>query len=123
MADYDALAATALRLLKANGRKMQLKRRTGGTYNAATRSMSGGATATYDCWGVTVPVTKADNFFEPKEVIEGRVRAVIIDALTIGTEPLPGDLFLFDGADWTVVGCTPLSPAGTPVIYKMGVKR
>ncbi len=54
---------------------------------------------------------------------KGRVRFVLAAASNATFAPDADDLVTFESASWRVLGCTPLSPRGTPVIYKLGIMR
>lgn len=52
-----------------------------------------------------------------------KLRYIIAAAKGAAFTPDGGDVMTFEGASWSVLGCTPLAPAGIPVIFKLGVKQ
>lgn len=124
---YDRMSATALRLLTNYGRSIQLSRTVGGDYDPDTGT-SGGSTETQDATVVILPASNGtvqafDIRYENGTLIEQNLRALTIAAKDLAWVPIAGDKATFDGSDWTFIGCTPINPAGTPIIYKAAVRR
>lgn len=132
--DYDKSAATALRLLTKFGREITLKRITPGEGPAYNPGPS--ITVTYKAIAAVLPASQGtieafDNRLEGGTLIDEKLRFVLMapQIVRVSEEgpdtiaPLSLDVLNFDGYDWTVIGSTPLSPAGVPVLYRMGVKR
>lgn len=71
----------------------------------------------------TVALAERDNDLQGATLIEERTRYILAAAKGAPFEPASLDEVAFDGATWQVMGCTPLSPAGIPLVYKMGVMR
>ncbi|MDU4249007.1 hypothetical protein [Pseudomonas sp.] len=127
MAFYDEMADMALEMLAEFGRVIQLSRVVGGDYDPDTGT-SGGSTETQDATVVILPASNGtvqafDIRFENGTLIEQNLRALTIAAKDLAWVPIAGDKATFDGSDWTFIGCTPVNPAGTPVVYKAAVKR
>lgn len=121
---YTRAAATTLRLITDKGQDITLSKPDGGTFDPALgkyTSTTPGTSGTAK--GVVVPLTKlADNRYL-SELVEGKLRRVLVAASGAPFEPEAGDIATFDSEDWEVFGCTPVDPAGTPVLYKMEVRR
>lgn len=120
MSFYRSMGATARRVLASKGQAMILRRPGAGAYDVAT--------------GTTTTTPDDDHpviggvFHFPALLIDGtRIqfgdRKVIIAADGMAIEPAPGDLLKI-GDDWAkVIESKPTSPAGTPVIYTLQVRR
>jgi hypothetical protein len=132
--NYAKSAATAQRLLAKFGRSIVLKRNVAGTGPA--HDPGAPTSIAYAVSAAVLPASKGtieafDNRLESGALVDEKLRYVLMSTKMLRTseagpdaiEPKSGDVLTFDGHDWTVLGCTPLNPAGTPVIYRMGVKR
>lgn len=115
--DYDALAATAERLLTAHGQAITLRRTSGGTYTASSDTYSGQTTTTLSAYGV-VTNYRADQI--DGTVIRQGDRELVLDATVT---PTVGDTVLLDSAYWSVVSVRSVNPAGTPVAHFVQVRR
>lgn len=127
MAFYDEMADMALEMLAEFGQTIQLCRTVGGDYDPDTGT-SGGSTETQDATVVILPASNGtvqafDIRYENGTLIEQNLRALTIAAKDLAWVPISGDKATFDGSDWTFIGCTPVNPAGTSVVYKAAVKR
>lgn len=131
--NYARAKVTADRLIERFGRvqPMPFRRevRSGGTSFAPTL-----VEHHYQVRGVVLPASKGtiqafDNRFDQGQLIDERLRFVILSATMIPVngapeiEPKAGDIITFDGSDWRVIGNTPLKPAETAVYYGLGVMR
>ena len=102
---------------------------------AATDPITGepvpGATETrveHECFGI---VGKASggviqafgNRFENGTLIETHLRTVVVAALGLAFEPMPGDKAVFDSHEWTALGSTPERAEGLNVTFSLTVKR
>lgn len=124
---YDRMQATALRLLTKFGREVQFSRTTGAAYDPATGT-SGGSVEQQSAIVVVQQASAGtieafDIKFEDGTLIEANIRGLMIAAKGLGWMPVAGDKATFDGSDWTFIGCTPVNPAGTPLVYKASVRR
>lgn len=136
--DYIESQKDADELLKEFGRGITISRQVPGPpLNPKEPWIPGPpVTATYTASAVVLPASKGtieafDNRLENGTLIDERLRYVLMSPLMTRTsvagpatiEPQSLDVLTFDGHDWTVLGCTPLNPAGVPVLFPMGVKR
>lgn len=65
-----------------------------------------------------------DSRFDRGTLIETNLRAIKVPAYGLTFAPGPGDtLATLEGGTWKVLGCTPLSYAGTVIAYDLTVKR
>lgn len=128
MADnYEELQQDALELLEEFGCKIPFSRTIDGEYDPETGGSSG-TTQTETATVVVLPASNGtvqafDIKFDNGTLVESNLRALVIAAKGLDWMPSPGDKATFDGADWTFIGCTPINPAGTPLVYKASVRR
>lgn len=95
-------------------------------YNSVTRTVSTGDPVDYTVKGVVDEplAVEIDGF--SNEVRNGKfakARVVLIPAAGLAIVPQPQDQLYFDGAWWTIKGNSEVSPAGTPLIFQLGVVR
>ncbi|PWJ80639.1 hypothetical protein C7441_112181 [Pseudaminobacter salicylatoxidans] len=134
--NYAKSQATAERLLKKFGRSLLISREFSEADPAKPWEPGVAYTATYLAFAAVLPASKGtieafDNRLEGGTLIDERLRYVLMSPVmtrtsTLGPdiiEPQSLDVLTFDGREWTVLGCTPLNPAGPAVLYPMGVKR
>jgi hypothetical protein len=124
---YDRMQATALRLLTKFGREVQFSRTIAGEYDPE-QGEAGGTVEQEPAIVVVQPASAGtieafDIKFEAGGLIEANIRALVIAAKDLAWMPTAGDKATFDGFDWTFIGCTPINPAGTPLVYKASVRR
>jgi hypothetical protein len=139
--NYAKSAATAQRLLKKFGRPnpkhpepIYLRRSIPG--DGPPHNPGPSTWITFSVQAAILPASKGtieafDNRLDGGTLIDEKLRYVLMSPQMTRTsatgpaaiEPKSTDVLSFDGHDWTVLGCTPLNPAGTPVLYPMGVKR
>jgi hypothetical protein len=58
---------------------------------------------------------------DPARVNDTAVWVLAASGLTVA--PVPGSVIDGDGASWAVIGMTPSSPAGVPIVYKALAKK
>lgn len=133
MPNYANNAATATRLIKEAGRLMAVKRKDSDEdYDpVAGASTDPKADLTWNINAVVLPATLArfrgvDNkMAESGNLVLQKARFLLVSAVNqdgeIVPEPLPSDIVSFDDLEWGVVGASPLSPAGIPILYQVGV--
>lgn len=129
MANYEANAELALRLIRENGRTLGVKRAVGGTYDPVAGSVSGGTLDSWNLEGIILPATfrsmvGLDNgMLEAGTLTLSKARKILAAAKGSLHEPLPEDIIHFDDIDWRVLACVPLKPADTAIVYKIGVMK
>lgn len=77
---------------------------------------------------IVLPASKGtieafDNRSEDGSLAGRELRYLKIAALGMSFVPRKLDTVSFDGATWQVLGCTPVNPAGTPIVYGAGVVK
>lgn len=108
---------------------MTLRVTTPGTYDPATGMDSGATTTDYPCVGVVLPASKGtieafDNKFVGGTLIEQNLRSVKLSADGLPVEPKGGDKLIVDGAEWNVIGATPLATDGkSRLMFTLGIQR
>ena len=130
MSIYDDFADDALDLLQGfDAASISISRSFGETHDAVTGLDSGGQIqkGRLTCVVLSANSAKTNGFdFDSDfEVLDKtRQRYVVASAKDADFQPEKGDQFgPFDGELWTVVGVNPISPTGTPVVYKFGIQR
>lgn len=115
--DYAKMAATAKRLLTRFGSTVQIKRTTGGTYDPITGATTPGTETTYEPKGV---LTKyPDRLIDGTRILQSDRKLILDDTV----EPNASDKPVVQGEEWTVQEISTISPAGTPIIYEVRVRR
>lgn len=115
--DYAKMAATALKLLTKFGAPVTLFRETGGAINPVTGEETPGVDASVTTTGLLKPF--------PDRMIDG-VRILVGDrelVLSSEQEPQPSDQPVIGGENWKIQGIKTISPAGTPVVYFVHVRK
>ncbi len=134
MPNYEETAETALRLIADAGRTLGMSRRvTTGDYDPIVGAPAAPDTAS--SWNVQAVVLPAslprfrniDNkLVEDGSLVLAKARYILAAAKNLAgettPEPLPDDQIEFDGKKWRVAGCVSLSPAGIPLLYKIGAQ-
>lgn len=129
VAFYQQMADTALRLITAKGRDdLVMKRKTAASYDPDQDVEVPGVDMSQPIKCVVLPASKGaieafDNRIEAGTLIEANLRQLKIAAAGLLFEPKAGDLVEFEGSRWTALGCTPINPAGIPLVYTVTVKR
>lgn len=133
---YERAQVTALKLIKSKGLSAVIKRRGSdavfdpelgiftdegteefGTIYAILLPISAGEIRT-----MAGGVVNADNGYIA-DFIQGRARKLLIAASGAPFVPRSGDEVFIDSNKWEVLGCTPMSPAGTDVIYTAAIHQ
>ena len=113
--DYAATAATATRLLERFGAAATLKRQTTGTYDPDT----GESPVTVTSLATTCAVfAYAQKYIDGTLIKQGDQLAYCAPT----NAPAQGDVLTWQGRDYQVVAVTPISPAGTPVLYEAQIR-
>ncbi len=103
-----------------------------GSFDAIQSEDNTGGGATHQTWtGRAVRLTNykgvkfeaMDDGFK-QALITGKAIGAIVAAEGLTRAPEPGDVVtLEDDSEWTLIGVTVLSPAGTPIIYNIGATQ
>jgi len=125
---YEDAAQTALALLTEFGASYSI-RRLGNDYDPTTGDASAIAKVEGTIKALVLPVastaksvfTEADNR-QTEALRTGKARFILAAAKGAPFEPEPNDLIELEGNRYTVLGCSPLSPAGVPLLYKIAAE-
>ncbi|MGB0749057.1 MAG: hypothetical protein ACPGO3_09950 [Magnetospiraceae bacterium] len=125
MVDYTRLAGTVAELIATYGRSVTLTQ-VASSFDALTLTTSE-ATTSHDMLAVVMPASARtalalDSGVETGTLVASDLRSLLMPA-SAGVIPRSGDRFTFDGLTWTALGASPLYPGGTPLIYRVTVKR
>lgn len=115
--NYASTAATADRLLKRFGARVEMSRTVPGVYDPAT----GTAHVTTTEQTVTAAVFDYQQRYVDGTKILAGDRQCFLSAVGV-TEPLQGDTFAWDGKSMVVVAVKKLAPAGLAVLYELQVR-
>jgi len=128
--DYASMAATADRLLGTGefGRSVTFIRPGEAIVDGIAGTSIPGTPTTSTADVVVLPINKApgeafDNSRETLSAAHKTLRYLKVSASSIDFEPLPNDQVTMDSATWQVLGCTPVNPAGTPIVYGVGLVK
>ncbi|MEM6902248.1 MAG: hypothetical protein AAF556_03295 [Pseudomonadota bacterium] len=121
---YPGLRDLANRLLTERGQALTLTRVTQGDLDP----VEGRAAETRETFQVQAAVLPATGStveaFDNRITDEFRSRSIRYLLMSAaGAEPKQNDEIALEGSNWRVVGVTPLNPAGTAVIYNVGVVK
>jgi hypothetical protein len=127
---YDRMAATALRLITKYGKTTTV------TFNRYAPSVSapggtvtkGSATNTSTATVVVVPIGRGSgaafsNRLEDGTLADQTLSQIKVAASSMTFEPKSMDEVSMDSLTWQVVGCSPINPAGTPIVYDVGLTK
>lgn len=126
---YEKNAQSTLTLLEKKGQRIPISR-TSNTSDPVTGSVTK-QTTSGEIVAVVLPVATtgaqigtgiADNRLLD-ELRLGKLRYIIAAALGAPFAPDVNDTLQFEDATWSIIGCTPLNPAGTVLLYKIGVQK
>lgn len=126
MTQSEKAAASALRLLTAKGGPLKI-RRVEKDFDPVTGEAADLVKIQGTFQGVVLPLSstakgilaEADNHLL-SDLVAGKIRFVLVAAKGAPFEPVANDLLgPLGGEQFSVVGCTPLSPVGVPIIYKI----
>jgi hypothetical protein len=126
--NYAQLAKNADKQLAKFGQEITVARYASSRNTATGIVTKGTATLSGIANAIEVPVTVdvLDTFaatLEPGALVSKILRTFKVSAL-LGFQPAPLDeVTLPDNTVWPVVGCTPINPAGTPILYTIGVAK
>lgn len=128
--DYDATALSAKALFAQFGRTATLRRPVKGNFDPIEGLESRGSFDDYSVDVVVLPASKGTvEAFDNRVNLQGgastleRYRFVKIAASGLTIEPANGDVLRIGSDDWFILGSTPVSPGGVPILYNVGVKK
>ena len=125
---YAEMQDVVLEQIEQFGQILDLTRMTTGTVDPVTDTETGGGPETQPIKCLVLPASKGtieafDNRVVSDTLIETNLRALKIVAKGLLWAPSPGNTVMFEGSVWSVLGVTPISPAGIPLLYTATVQR
>jgi len=117
MVDYVRLAATATRLLKANGSAVTLTKPRADDYDPALSSADDLPATSFNGFAINDPEGDYQQSFE-----EGTRKRADLYPLWVSmpdAAPEPGDSITWTGKDCSIVAVTPIAPGPVVVLYKV----
>lgn len=133
MPDYGKNAVSARAAIRRAGKVVIMSVKTGGGFDPVESETIGSKTVNYNIAAVILPATIArfrgiDNkLVESGNLVITKGRYLILptsdESGVAIPEPLPEFTFQFFGSTWKCLGCSPLNPAGIPILYQVGVLK
>ena len=122
MTFYAGMATTAYDLLTQFGQTVTIRTKVTEEYDLESGDVEQCETSETGI-GVLLPAGQPEALIDadPARVIDTAIW--VLAASGLATIPVPGSVIDGDGASWAVIGMTPISPAGVPLIYKLLVKK
>lgn len=125
MTFYSDMAATALEMITEYGSPVTFTR-TAVTVSLTAGTVTAGASTTATGYAIVLPASKGtieafDNRLEQLALAKRRLRYLKVAAQGLSFEPQALDKLSLLGSTWEVLGCTPINPTGTPLVYGVGV--
>lgn len=118
MSEYGSFVALALDLLGRKGQPITITTVTTGAYNPTTGGVS--STETVQT-GVCVPVGYKASEIDGTNIKRGDVKVIV--AASGLTEPKVNGLVSFIGFTGTIKNVEIVAPDGTPIVYKLQVRK
>jgi len=123
--DYSKSADAALKIIKENGREYAISR-SRPVFDDVTGEPVESSPVSGTLKAVILPRYKGMVFNEmdnalKEAIIAGKARTVLAAAKGVAFAPEALDEITINTSQWVVVGCSELNPAGTPIIYTIGV--
>lgn len=121
MPNYVQIQDTALRLIQDAGQVLQFSRKISNNHDPIT----GSSEDTFLQGDFTVaifPISKDSDIALEEGLRSEQVRSLLVAAKEAPFELQGLDICVFENKQWVVIGCTPLNPAGIPLVYRTVVK-
>lgn len=113
--NYNATAATAIRLLTRFGAAATLKRQTAGAYNPTTGTSTPTVT---ELSTVAVVLDYPQKYVDGTIIKQGDKQAFLDPTYT----PKQGDVLAWQGADYQVVNFKAVAPSGVNVLFEAQIR-
>lgn len=125
---YNKMANVALRQIAKFGQTIVVVRESAPNHDPITGNVAPGDELRGNLPALVLPASKGtieafDNRVTAQDtLIDEKLRFVVAAAKGAPFEPKGGDALEFGGKRWHVMGCTPVAPNGTALIFRMGVR-
>lgn len=126
---YQRMVDTAYKLIGDKGQGITINRMGVATRGVTTGSFSESVSISWaDAQAVILPASKGtiqafDNRLDMSTLVGKQLRFALVSAKDAPFQPRSLDEVFIGGEKWLVLGCTPLSPTGADIIYKMGLVK
>jgi len=124
--DYNQIAKTAYRLVSNAGLSCVVESKKARSVDKIEGTVVDGSITREDAKIVFLPASNGtiQNFEQrlKEDFVKGRARYAIMAAKDV-TPPEISDEVVVGSDRYSVVGSTPLDPAGTPLIYPLGLRK
>lgn len=117
MTFYAGLANTATKLLTDKGQPMTIRRKGVTARDPAAGTVTQAAPVDYTVNGVLLGYK---DFITASDLVQRGDRKALIEAGVV--TPTKEDQLVADGRAWTIIDVEAVSPAGTPVLFKLQVR-
>ena len=114
---YYKMAKTAKNLIRKYGQAVSITRTTGEVINPVTGVTTAGTTETFLPNGILKPYN--DDLVDGTRILKTDLELTLDDTV----KPMTSDKPIVNSEIFTVVGNVEISPAGTPLIYKLQVRK
>lgn len=118
MTFYDDMASTASSLIAQFGFVVTIKRETLGEVDPVTGQYTPGSIDSLSANGITTAITKEDR--DAFGDVQGNDRIMVLDNSQI---PQEGDRIEVNGESWNIVRILETNPAGTPLVYRLLIRK
>lgn len=122
MADFAALAATALRLIADNGRAISIRKVTTGVPGDPATPWIPGSESTVDTATIGV-FLDTERSFITGELIPTDQSVLLIAASGLGVTPINKDRIVDEGDTWEIINVETLKPATTVLLYELMIRK
>jgi hypothetical protein len=118
----DKGAATAFDLLTEHGQTVTIRTKVTDEYDLESGDVATAETSETGI-GVLLPGGNPEAVVDQDPARVNDTGMWVLAASGLTNAPVPGSVIDGDGASWAVIGLTPSSPAGVPIVYKALTKK
>lgn len=128
MSVYEEAADSVLAALEEYGLKLPIERDAKGDFDPVAGKHASSTVLRGEVTCIIKPASQGtieafDNRVDSNDLVAENYRFLMIAAKGLKFAPMNGDRIMFEGHQWRVLGSTPVAPAGTPILYRVGVMQ
>lgn len=116
--DYASIAETSVAQINDKGRTISLLYKTEGSYDVDTDTVYGDSIETIEVKALITNFSKRD--VAASLVEQGDLQVLIAANVT---KPKTNDIVIDDNEEYAIVSVTEIKPGGTPILYKLQVRK
>lgn len=116
--DYSSLNETVQAQVADKGRTVQIVYKTAGTYNPTLDALDNDSEETVEVKAIITNFSKRD--VSASLVEQGDLQVMIAANVT---KPKTNDIVSDNGEEFTIVNVVEIKPGGTPILYKLQVRK